>query len=673
MLFIILLLSGGIMATTFIGARQAVRTLSALLISQTIDKTNERLQSFFNAPIRELLLAQSWGNTGMLDVDNQDALRQLFEPLMRQHPQISSLLVADGRGHEFMLLHTGDKWQSRQTRRDEWKGRTRWLKWSDRQPEPTESWEELEYDPRIRPWYKGAVKKRREVDTSPPSFTQRQLLHWTEPYIFFTTKEPGITASITFDSGKGFEQVVGFDMLLSDISLFTISLHVTEHGGVMVLTDDGRVIGLPSDPRYEDAEVRKAALLKYPEELEWTLTLDAGRAFRSQTTHQQRGPLRFLSGDQAWWGELRPFRLSTERTFWISVVVPESDLLGSIMQIRKWILLITLGVMVLAISLVLVLARRYSSPIEALVQQSDRISRGDLEEGAPIESRCTEVHSLAEAHDRMRAGLKTLLKLERDLQLAKQIQQKTFPKELPELGEYEIEAWNEPADETGGDTYDIIECRETAQGGSASHSDRIVLLLADATGHGIGPALSATEVRSMLRMAVRMGGTLPKLVHHMNEQLHADLHAGRFITAWLGELDGGSHTLTSFSAGQAPLLHYDGRRGAFNILDADTLPFGVVADLNVTLSDPIMMNPGDIFAVISDGIYEAANEGGEQFGVGRIREVISACSHASSTDIISTLKRAVAEFTGGTEAADDRTALIIKRKGSTHESQSVNR
>ncbi len=664
MLFVILLLSGGIMATTYIGSRRAVEALSASLISQALEMTEERLRRFFYPATDELLLVQSWGNAGVLDVDNPDALRQLFEPLMRQHPQLSSFLVADERGHEYMLLHMNDNWLSRQTRRDEWEGRTHWFAWSDRQSELAESWMESLYDPRVRPWYKGAISKHSEANRADPLDSRSKLLHWTEPYTFFTTKEPGITASIVFDSGKDMEQVIGFDISLSDISLFTTSLQVTEHGGVMVLTDDGRVIGLPSDPRYEDEEARKAALLKRPEELEWPIASDVARAFASQTT-SDRGPLRFLSGNNAWWAELRPFKLSSDRNFWIAVVVPESDLLGGIVQMRKWIIFITLGVLALTILFVMVLARRYSSPIEALVRQSNRISRGDLEQGEPIASRCTEVHTLAEAQDRMRAELRILLRLENDLQLARQIQQKTFPKELPELSEYEIEAWSEPADETGGDTYDVIRWQETTQSGSANPADRIILLLADATGHGIGPALSATEIRSMLRMAVRMGGALPTFVRHMNEQLFADLYGGRFITAWLGELNGDLHTLTSFSAGQAPLLHYDARSGAFNVLEADTLPLGVVADLKITLSDPIIMNPGDIFAVISDGIYESSNRHGEQFGVKRVMDVITSYRNSSPTNITSAIKEAVVAFTEGAQAADDRTTLIIKRKNLT--------
>jgi len=670
MLSVILLLSGGIMATTYIGSQRTLESLSAALISQALGKTEERLHRFFDPATQELLLAQAWGNAGIIDVDNPKALKHFFEPLIRQHPQISSLLIADNRGHEFMLLHRGDEWMSRQTRHDEWNGRTRWLEWSDGHHEPVESWRESLYDPRVRPWYRGAITKQRRAVSTNQLISKDELLHWTEPYTFFTTKAPGITASIAFKSDGGMEQVIGFDMLLSDISIFTAGLHVTEHGVVMVLTDDGRIIGLPSNSRFDDGDAGRAALLKRPEELEWPLASDAEEALASRTPGD-RGPIRFLSGNSAWWSELRPFKLSPDRNFSIAVMVPESDLLGGIVQIRKWIILITLGVLALALIYIMVLARRYSRPIEALVRQSNRIRKGDLEQGEPIRSRCTEVNALAEAQDRMRAKLQIILRLESDLQLAHQIQQKTFPKKLPKLSEYEIEAWSEAADETGGDTYDVIRLQDNSLDNSVEPAERIILLLADATGHGVGPALLATEIRSMLRMAVRMGGNLPTIVRHMNEQLFADLYGGRFITAWLGELDGDLHTLTNFSAGQAPLLHYDAKSGNFNVFDADTLPLGVVTDLKITLPDPIQINPGDIFAVISDGIYESTNRHGERFGVNRVMDVITSYKNASPTNITSAIKEAIVVFTEGAQAADDRTTLLIKRRERTRERNGV--
>lgn len=104
-----------------------------------------QLQRFFDPAIRDLQLAKSWGKAGLLDTDNSETLNKLFVPLVEQHPQISSLMVADQRGHEYMLLHVGNKWMNRQTRNDEWANRVRILEWSVDQTIPMISWKELKY------------------------------------------------------------------------------------------------------------------------------------------------------------------------------------------------------------------------------------------------------------------------------------------------------------------------------------------------------------------------------------------------------------------------------------------------------------------------------------------------------------------------------------------------
>ena len=165
----------------------------------------------------------------------------------------------------------------------------------------------------------------------------------------------------------------------------------------------------------------------------------------------------------------------------------------------------------------------------------------------------------------------------------------------------------------------------------------------------------------MLRMAVRMQLDLVRIATHMNEQLCADLPGGRFVTAWLGELDAAEGTLISLSAGQAPILRYRAGRDTFDVLPADTMPLGVLSPLEVRLADPIRMSSGDIVAVISDGLLEATDAAGQQFGVERTMQVIAANRDGHPTGIRTALRRAVADFTDSAPAADDRTAIIIKR------------
>jgi HAMP domain-containing protein len=155
------------------------------------------------------------------------------------------------------------------------------------------------------------------------------------------------------------------------------------------------------------------------------------------------------------------------------------------------IVLVMVVTLALAILRAARLARGYSRPIAALVRESERISRGDLDRVPAVVSSIREVHRLAEAHERMRLSLKTLLKLESDPP-----GRSPYPAGHPARADpggsgFDIDAWNEPAEETGGDTYDVIGYRrvpgEAGPRLSQGEAERAVLLLADATGHGIGP------------------------------------------------------------------------------------------------------------------------------------------------------------------------------------------
>ncbi|MHC5022484.1 MAG: SpoIIE family protein phosphatase [Planctomycetota bacterium] len=660
---VIVLLTTAIITTMSLGTRRAIRTLSRSMIMRAIEETESQLHRFF-APVQSgLLLTRSWGEQRMLDNSRADHLTGLLLPVMRAYPQVSSVLVADSRGREFMLLRDGERWRSRLMRRDEWNDTARVIEWTDADQSRRESEVTLEYDPRERPWFVGAVQ-------AASGATGTGTVHWTEPYTFYTTNDPGMTASIVYDEGDEIDRVVGFDVLLSDISDFTTGLTVSRNGQVLVLTDDLSVIGLPAVPRFRRESDRRAALLSQPDQLGLAVATDAMEVFGSRPD-AGGDPTRFASDGEAWWGAARKYQLSPQRELWIAVLIPERDLLGGLSRLRLWVIAGSVIVLGLAIGRAVGLARRFSWPLEHLAGESDRISQGDLEPGPPVQSSVHEVQQLAAAHDRMREGLRSLLKLERDLQLARQIQQSTFPRELPRLRGFEIGAWSEPAEETGGDTYDVIGCRDDLPPeGGGDHGvaaprpevDRALLLLADATGHGIGPALAVTQIRAMLRMAMRAGESLPSLARHVNDQLCADLPGDRFITAWIGLLDGNAGTLTSFSAGQAPLLRYDAGSGSFENWNADTFPFGLTTDQPIQIRPTLAMGSGDIFAAISDGIFEAQGPGGEQFGAARVMRLIEANRQRSPDEIISALRDEVDRFTAGTPAADDRTGIVIKRR-----------
>jgi sigma-B regulation protein RsbU (phosphoserine phosphatase) len=241
-------------------------------------------------------------------------------------------------------------------------------------------------------------------------------------------------------------------------------------------------------------------------------------------------------------------------------------------------------------------------------------------------------------------------KMERDLALAREIQTSSLPKRMPTLDGYDLVAWAQPADETGGDIYDALALSE----------QRVALLMADATGHGIGPAISVSQLQAMFRMGLSLAAGLTELMSKINLQLVSDLPSGRFVTAFAGILDGSSHKIHYVSGGQAPLMHYHAEEHRIDWLDASTLPMGILAWPPVEAVQ-VEMRPGDIFALISDGFFERSNQTGELFGKERVEDLILSHPQCTLEALRTKLCEAVEGFAAGLAQEDDMTAVFVRR------------
>lgn len=247
--------------------------------------------------------------------------------------------------------------------------------------------------------------------------------------------------------------------------------------------------------------------------------------------------------------------------------------------------------------------------------------------------------------------------LERDLDVARDIQMALLPKETPEIPGYEIATFFQPADQTGGDMFDLFPIPATED----DDSPGVTILLADATGHGIGAAVSVTQVRSMLRTGDQLGADLETLCRHLNNQLAEDLPSGKFVTAFFGRIRTGENKLHYRSMGQAPLLHYIADRGETIWLNASSVPMGLLPNPPLPRPDPIDMAPGDAFVLLSDGFYEQTNVAGEEMGKERIGEIVRAHLEEGAEAIVENLCRDLDDFSGAQGQEDDLTAVVLRR------------
>lgn len=240
--------------------------------------------------------------------------------------------------------------------------------------------------------------------------------------------------------------------------------------------------------------------------------------------------------------------------------------------------------------------------------------------------------------------------MERSLEIARQIQQSQWPREAPSLPGWDLAGWSRPADQTGGDTYDFIPSQD---GGSVN------LLLADATGHGIGPALVVAQARAMIRALGRGPAEVSAVMQTVNALLADDLEGGRFVTCFLGRCS--PNGVDFVSAGQGPLLIYRPAGDSFEALSATEPPLGVIPGLEFGQLSHIDLAPGDLLVVTTDGYFEAFNPADEQFGQERMEQVIRNAADQTAREIIDRLTHAVDDFRGRRAQADDLTALVLKK------------
>jgi phosphoserine phosphatase len=241
-------------------------------------------------------------------------------------------------------------------------------------------------------------------------------------------------------------------------------------------------------------------------------------------------------------------------------------------------------------------------------------------------------------------------RLRQSLELARTVQLASLPREMPRLAGYDVRAAFKPAELTGGDTYDV-----------SLHDERLVVVLADASGHGIAPALAVTQMQAMLRTAFRLGADLDRAFVEANDQLARTLPDDAFVTAFVGVLDTRSHALRFHSGGQGPILHYSAAARSVRAYKPTSFPLGAMAIATLRAPQAIELGRGDVLVLLSDGIYEHPNAAGDQYGEQRVHRLLQSHADLDAAQIVDRVLADVVEFAGGAPQQDDITAVVLKR------------
>jgi sigma-B regulation protein RsbU (phosphoserine phosphatase) len=240
-------------------------------------------------------------------------------------------------------------------------------------------------------------------------------------------------------------------------------------------------------------------------------------------------------------------------------------------------------------------------------------------------------------------------RLERELQVAREVQAGLLPSETPQVPGWEFVARWRPARTVAGDYYDFI----------TTEDGRLGLVIADVTDKGMPAALFMTLTRSTVRASVRLAATPADGIAHANQLICADSTRGMFVTLAYVLLDPGARTLTCVNAGHNPPLHYHAAEDRLDALPRTGLPLGVDATLPFTQT-VTAIQPGDFLVLYTDGLTEANDARRQEFGVERLQAVLRAHCRAPAADIAAALERALDEFTGDVAPHDDVTLVVAR-------------
>ena len=250
-------------------------------------------------------------------------------------------------------------------------------------------------------------------------------------------------------------------------------------------------------------------------------------------------------------------------------------------------------------------------------------------------------------------------RLEREQQVASEIQQRFLPATAPIVAGYELQGISFPCYEIGGDYYDFIQ-REDG---------RLVVALGDVSGKGTAAALLMSSLHAAIHAQADIHDSLVKTISAVNRYLVDSIPANRFVTLFYAELDPQNGSLSFLNAGHnPPLIVHIG--GTMEQLASGGLPLGIMTNADFR-EGRTKLYPGDVLVIYSDGVSEATNPSGEEFGPTRLYEVVARNMEASAGGIRDRIESALTKFCQGTPAADDITLVIVKRNAEAQEVAAV--
>ncbi len=264
-----------------------------------------------------------------------------------------------------------------------------------------------------------------------------------------------------------------------------------------------------------------------------------------------------------------------------------------------------------------------------------------------------------EAFDRIMGELEQKQKIEQELQVAREIQERLLPESVPQIEGFDIAAMSLPSTQVGGDYYDFVPIDSARWG----------VIVADVSGKGVPAAILMATTRAVFRTQLALyparmtdmeaDYSVPLTVAKMNTSLYEDTESHRFVSLFYGILNVERKSFTYTSAGHNPQLLCRQQDGTVELLTAGGTLVGIMEDTPFE-RDTVTVNTGDVLVLYTDGITDSANRKEELFGEDRLFQLVKEHRSSGAQDLVDTIYSEITKFSAGAPQFDDMTLIVLK-------------
>ena len=671
--------------------QKAVNDLAARLSREVSARIEEHVQTLADFPQLFLQMNATAIRTGNLDIEDFPRVERYFWQQVQLTNLVPTLYYGDEAG-KFILLKKENP--DLVYIRDESTASRRQIYHLDQQGNRTNLIKTDEYDPRTRPWYKAAVQAGKAT--------------WSPIYLFTAAPDLGITPVVPIYNDKGsLRGVLAIDFTLSQISDFLRSLKISRSGQAFIIERSGEIVAssaneLPFVTTKEGRERRNAIhsnnllIQSAAQYLQKRFGVFDRINSNQQLIFELNGKRQFV--------QVTPLQDGRGLDWLMVVVIPEADFMERIDANTQSTIALCLVALILATVLGILTARSITQPILLLSQASSAIAKraatsdfasGELDPKIELKG-VNELEVLAESFNHMAQQLResfialevakqeleqrveqrtaelneanqeiTLLnqrlkaenlRMRAELEVTRQLQQMILPKqeELSQISKLEIAGFMEPAEEVGGDYYDVLQDKGLIKIG-----------MGDVTGHGLESGVLMIMVQTAVRTLLANNETDPvKFLNVLNRVIYDNvqrMNSDKNLSLCLLDYQEGVLCLS----GQHEEMIVVRSGGQVERIDTIDLgfPIGLEADItDFVAHTQVQLNPGDVVVLYTDGITEAENQSGVRYGVERFCELLGNNGHRSAEEIRQAVVEDVRQHIGTQKVYDDITLLVLKQK-----------